>query len=65
MVKRNINWDEFKSDIEGVRFYDEKEFVASRSKDYYWYSPLLSEVLDDKVGDIVVLPSNQKEVAKI
>tara|TARA_B100002051_G_scaffold90476_1_gene86390 strand:- start:38 stop:1402 length:1365 start_codon:yes stop_codon:yes gene_type:complete len=65
MGKRNINWDEFKSDIDGVRFYDEKEFVASRSKDYYWYSPLLSEVLDDKVGDIVVLPSNQKEVAKI
>ena len=44
-MKKTIDWDEFKRDISGVSFYDEKAFVASRSKDYYWYSPLLSEVL--------------------
>ena len=64
-MKKTIDWDEFKRDISGVSFYDEKAFVASRSKDYYWYSPLLSEVLEDKVGDIVVIPSNQTEVMKV
>ena len=33
---------------------ESKDFVSSRSKDYFWYSPILQEELEDKVGDLVV-----------
>ena len=65
MVKEKIDWDGFKKEISGIRFEDNEDFVASRSKDYYWYSPLLSEVLDGKTGDLVVIPSSQDEVKKV
>ena len=65
-MKRNeIDWMGFKSKISGIRFEEEKDFVSSRSKDYFWYSPILSEILDDKIGDLVVIPSNQQEVIKV
>ena len=66
IMKRNeIDWMGFKSKISGIRFEEGKDFVSSRSKDYFWYSPILSEILDDKIGDLVVIPSNQQEVIKV
>ena len=62
---KKIDWEGFKSEIQGVRFEEGKEFVASRSKDYYWYSPILDEIFKDKVGDLVVIPSNQEDVKKV
>ena len=62
MQNKKINWEGFKSEISGVRFEEGKDFVTSRSKDYFWYSPILSEILDDKIGDLVVIPSNQEEI---
>ena len=65
MQNKKINWEGFKSEISGVRFEEGKDFVTSRSKDYFWYSPILSEILDDKIGDLVVIPSNQEEIIKV
>ena len=41
MKNEKINWEGFKSEISGIRFEEDKEFVRSRSKDYFWYSPIL------------------------
>lgn len=35
------------------------------SKDFYWYSPILSEQLDEKVADYVVFPHTEAEVKAI
>ena len=65
MLKSNYDWEGFKNEISGVRFEEDPAFVASRSKDYFWYSPILSEVFENKTGDMVVIPSNQEEVIKV
>ena len=65
MKNEKINWEGFKSEISGIRFEEDKEFVRSRSKDYFWYSPILSEMLENKTGDLVVIPSNQEEVIRV
>ncbi len=65
MQKSNYDWEGFKNEISGVRFEEDQAFVASRSKDYFWYSPILSEVFENKTGDMVVIPSNQEEVIKV
>ena len=65
MKNSKFDWDGFKKAISGVRFEEDKDFVASRSKDYFWYSPILSEVFENKTGDMVVIPSNQEEVIRV
>ena len=64
-MRKRFDWEGFKSEISGIRFEDGKEFVASRSKDYYWYSPILDEIFRNKIGDLVVIPSNQEQVQKV
>ena len=65
MKNSKFDWNGFKKAISGVRFEEDKDFVASRSKDYFWYSPILSEVFENKTGDMVVIPSNQEEVIRV
>jgi FAD/FMN-containing dehydrogenase len=39
--------------------------LAAKSKDYYWYSPILKAQLDDKLGEIIVRPRSEAEVMQI
>ncbi|MCS7464003.1 FAD-binding oxidoreductase [Paenibacillus doosanensis] len=42
--------------------------LASReqlSKDFYWYSPILTELLDGKTADVIVYPLNEEEVKRV
>jgi FAD/FMN-containing dehydrogenase len=55
----------FRVEIEGIRLYDDPKQVALRSKDYFWYSPILSEALEDKAGDLVVMPESEEEVIRV
>jgi len=61
-MRKQFDWSGFKSEIEGIRYEESKEFVSSRSKDYFWYSPILQEELENKIGDLVVIPSNEDEI---
>ena len=36
-----------------------------RSRDYFWYSPILYETLKDKVADVVVTPRDEAEVVRV
>jgi FAD/FMN-containing dehydrogenase len=55
----------FLADIAGIRTVTDARTVAAQSKDYYWYSPILKEQLDGKVGDIIVKPTTQDEVIRV
>jgi FAD binding domain len=55
----------FLADIAGIASVTDARTVAAQSKDYYWYSPILKEQLDGKVGDIVVKPATQGEVMRV
>lgn len=35
------------------------------SKDYYWYSPVLDELLRDKTAEAVVVPEDEAEIRKV
>ena len=61
-MSKQFDWSGFKSEIEGIRYEESIEFVTSRSKDYFWYSPILQEELENKIGDLVVIPSNEDEI---
>lgn len=57
--------DTFKTLIDGIRWHDDPRYLELRSRDYYWYSPILKEQLDDKRADIVALPTTEEEVMRV
>jgi FAD/FMN-containing dehydrogenase len=46
----------------GIRTEDNPALVRQKSRDFYWYSPLLKSQLDAVAGDIVVFPTSESEV---
>jgi len=62
---RFIDWVAFREEIQGIRVHDEPQQLAVKSRDYYWYSPILKEQLDGLSGDLVVIPHDQDEVRRI
>ena len=55
----------FVYDIGSITYRDEASVLAVKSKDYFWYSPILKEQLDDCVGQLLVIPKTEEEVMTI
>ena len=55
----------FLADIAPIESSQNAAVVAAKSRDYFWYSPILTELLDGKVGDVVVSPRSQAEVIRV
>lgn len=62
---RSVDWDAFAAALEGIEIIRDTAQVAKLSKDYYTYSPILVEQLQDKVGDVVVRPTSEAEVLQV
>src|SRR5215216_5838760 len=52
-------------DISGIDFTTDLTDLKRRSRDYFWYSPILNEQLKDKLADIVVTPKDESEVIRV
>ena len=55
----------FKRAIEGIRTEEHPKLVQQKSRDFYWYSPILKRQLDDVTGDIVVAPRSEDQVIRV
>ncbi|HXL26665.1 MAG TPA: FAD-binding protein, partial [Chthoniobacterales bacterium] len=44
---------------------EEPQAVERLSKDFYWYSPILKRLLDDKRADVIIQPQSVEEIRKI
>jgi len=55
----------FRADLGEIRCYDDPRQLQARSRDYYWYSPILSEQLDAKCAQLLLLPESEAEVIAI
>lgn len=62
---RAYDWAAFRSEIDGIRVYDDPKQVELRSRDYFWYSPILSEDIGHFVGDLVVIPADEEQVRRV
>ena len=63
--KRAYDLAAFRAAIGDVRIYDDPKQVELRSRDYFWYSPILAEDLGHLVGDLVVVPKDRDEVRSV
>ena len=51
--------------LEGIELSTEANRLAAASRDYFWYSPILTELLDGKRGDLMVRPRDESEVIRV
>lgn len=56
---------EFRARIGDVRVEDNPKAVLAKSRDFYWYSPVLKRKLDHVTADLVVVPREEAEVLRV
>src|SRR5690606_23693674 len=52
----------FRAELGNIPVEDHPRIVQQKSRDHYWYSPILKAQLDNVSADIVVSPRTQDEV---
>jgi FAD/FMN-containing dehydrogenase len=57
--------DTFLADIRDVPTSLEPTDIRRKSRDYFWYSPILNERLKDKVADVIVTPRDEADVIHV
>lgn len=55
----------FLAEIAGVEATTDPVDRKRRSRDFFWYSPILYQSLKDKSADVVVTPRNEAEVIRV
>ena len=53
------------ADLAGVPLVTEAKVVRRKSRDFFWYSPILAEELAGKAADLIALPRNEADVIAI
>jgi FAD/FMN-containing dehydrogenase len=64
-MAKQIDWDGFLADIHGIEIIDKPQTVRLKSRDYFWYSPILNEQLKKCWAHLVVLPANEEQVIRV
>ena len=54
-----------KADIAGIRIEENPAIVQQKSRDFYWYSPVLKQQLDHVTADLVVSPKTEGELIRV
>jgi FAD/FMN-containing dehydrogenase len=57
--------ERLKRRIAGIRCEDNPALVRQKSRDFYWYSPVLKRQLDAVSADIVTTPANEAELLQV
>ncbi|PHV61765.1 FAD-binding oxidoreductase [Cyanobacterium aponinum] len=60
-----INYKIVQEELGNIKQITEEEKIKKLSQDYYYFSPILSEKLADKTGDLVLQPTSEDEILHI
>lgn len=55
---------ELKSALAGLTVIDDSATVRLKSRDFFWYSPLLKNELRGKAADVVVMPRDEADILR-
>ncbi|MEJ8473165.1 FAD-binding oxidoreductase [Roseibium algae] len=54
-----------KATLAGLQIEDNPQLVKQKSRDFFWYSPVLKRQLDDVTADFVVTPKTEDDVIRV
>jgi FAD/FMN-containing dehydrogenase len=60
-----MNLSAFRAELGAIPVEDHPRIVQQKSRDHYWYSPILKAQLDHVTADLIVSPRTQDEVATV
>lgn len=63
--KTNIDWTAFAAALAPVETITEPVLIKKRSRDFFWYSPILDAELKRCFGDLVARPKTPDEMAHV
>ena len=61
----NINYQAIVQELAGIETTSDRDRLTKLSLDYYHFSPILTEQLQSKRGDLAVFPTTEEEVIQI
>ena len=61
--KDDIDWGAIATQLAPVDIIDEPVLIKKRSRDFFWYSPILNDQLKKCFGDLVAVPKTNAEMA--
>jgi len=64
-VSRAYDIAAFRNLIGSIKCEDNLTLVKQKSRDFYWYSPVLKRELEAVTADIVVTPKTEAEVVTV
>src|SRR6202166_4826151 len=53
------------ADLGDISTVTDPKIVRRRSRDFFWYSPILNEQLDGKSADLIVAPRDEDDVVRV
>ncbi len=60
-----IDWPDFAASLGGVQVEQDRALVRQKSRDFYWYSPVLKDRLRGVSADLVAMPRDEAEVIAV
>jgi FAD/FMN-containing dehydrogenase len=57
--------EQLKKDLQGIQIEDNPQIVKQKSRDFFWYSPVLKHQLDHVTGDLVATPKTEEEIIQV
>ena len=60
-----MSLDALKTDLAGLKIEDNPALVRQKSRDFFWYSPVLKKQLDHVTGDLVVTPTSTAPMFRV
>ena len=64
-VDRTIDYNAIAQELAGIKTTSDRDVLTKLSLDYYYFSPILKEQLEDKRGQLAVFPTTETEVVKV
>ena len=62
---QGFDWQGFQAELGDIPCITERALVRQKSRDFFWYSPILKAALNDKSADLVVCPRNEADVVAV
>jgi FAD/FMN-containing dehydrogenase len=59
------DWTAVKADLAGIDVADDAATLRLKSRDFFWFSPILRDQLEGKLAELVVFPRDEPEVMHV